>query len=115
MDWRPSIRIEMYLAGAGCPFQEWLDRLRDRVGRAKVRVQIDRLSLGNFGNCRFLKGGIGEVKVAWGPGYRVYFARLNPSSILLLCGGDKATQQADIARALEYWSDYQEKRHGKPS
>ena len=115
MDWQPPIRIELYLKGAGCPFEEWLDGLRDRAGRAKVRVQIDRLSLGNFGRCRFLKGGIGELKVDWGPGFRVYFATLNPSAVLLLCGGDKSTQQADIAKALENWSDYQERRHGKPT
>ncbi len=113
MDWQPPIRIELYITGGDCPFEDWLDGLRDRIGRAKVRVQIDRLSLGNFGKCRFLKGGVGELKIEWGPGYRVYFARLDPRSVLLLCGGDKASQQADIARAVEYWTDYQERRHGK--
>ena len=113
MDWQPPIRIELYLKGAACPFEEWLDGLRDRAGRAKVRVQIDRLSLGNFGKCRFLKGGVGELKVAWGPGYRVYFATLNQNAVLLLCGGDKSTQQADIARAYGYWADFQERHHGQ--
>lgn len=112
MDWQPPIRIELYLTGAECPFEEWMGGLRDRVGRAKVRVQIDRLSLGNFGKCRFLKGGIGELRIDWGPGYRVYIARLDPSSVLLLYGGDKSTQQADIAKANDFWKDYQERRHG---
>ena len=112
MDWQPPIRIKLYLTRAGIPFEQWLEGLRDRVGRAKVRVQIDRLSVGNFAKCRFLKGGVGELKVAWGPGYRVYFATLNPRAVILLCGGDKSTQQADIARAYEYWSDYQERHHG---
>jgi len=113
VDWRPPIRIELYLTEAGSPFEQWLAGLRDRVGRAKVRVQIDRLSVGNFAKCRFLKRGVGELKVTWGPGYRVYFATLNPTAVLLLCGGDKSTQQSDIARAYEYWSDNQERHHGK--
>jgi putative addiction module killer protein len=82
------------------------------VGRAKVRVQIDRLSLGNFGKCRFLKGGVGELKIAWGPAYRVYFATLNPKSVLLLCGGDKSSQQQDIRKAQEYWAEYR-RRHNE--
>ncbi len=113
MDWEPPIRIELYVTRGGSPFEQWLEGLRDRVGRAKVRVQIDRLSVGNFAKCRFLKGGVGELKVAWGPGYRVYFAVLDKDAVLLLCGGDKSTQQSDIAKAYEYWAEFQERRHEK--
>ena len=92
-----------------------MDGLRDRMARAKARVQIDRLSLGNFGRCRFLKGGLGELKIDWGPGYRVYFGMLNPKSVLLLWGGDKSSQQKDIDKAYEYWEDFRRRRHGKSS
>lgn len=114
MDSPPPVRIELYWTAAReCPFVNWLDGLRDRVARAKIRVQIDRLTLGNFGKCRFLKNGVGELKVAWGPGYRVYFAMVAQKTVLLLCGGDKSTQQADIARAFKYWADLQERQHGQ--
>ena len=114
MDSPPPVRIELYLTAAReCPFVNWLDRLRDRVARAKIRVQIDRLTLGNFGKCRFLRNGVGELKVAWGPGYRVYFAMMDQKAVLLLCGGDKSTQQADIAKADKYWADFQERHHGQ--
>src|SRR3989338_1448175 len=79
----PVVRVDVYATATGkIPFERWLDGLRDRVARAKVRVQIDRLSLGNFGTCRFLKGGLGELRVDWGPGYRVYFATLDRRSVL---------------------------------
>ena len=114
MDWRPPIQIDLYLTAAGeSPFDGWLNGLRDRVGRAKIRVQIDRLALGNPGKNRFLKGGVGELRIEYGPGYRVYFARLSSSAVLLLCGGDKSTQHSDLARAYENWADFQERLHGK--
>ena len=116
MDPQPSIRIEIYVTAAGdAPFERWIDGLRDRMARAKVRVQIDRLSLGNFGKCRFLKGGLGELKIDWGPGYRVYFGMVDQKAVLLLCGGDKSSQQKDIDRAQEYWAGFRRRHHGKPS
>ena len=110
------IRILLYVESAGkVPFEQWLGGLRDREARARVRVQIDRLSLGNFGRCRFLSGGIGELRVHWSRGYRVYFAMLDPKSALLLCGGDKSSQSEDIRRAREYWDDFRRRRHGHKS
>lgn len=112
----PPVRVEVYVSAAGdIPMERWLLGLRDHAARARVRVQIDRLSLGNYGRCRFLKGGIGELKVRRGPGYRVYFAVLGPQAVLLLCGGDKSSQPRDIRRAQEYRADYWRRHHGGTS
>lgn len=106
------VRVELYATHSGVvPFERWLQGLRDRTTRAKIRVQIDRLSLGNFGRCRYLKAGLGELRIDWGPGYRVYFGRMGATAVLLLCGGDKSTQAQDIRRAEEYWDDYRRRTH----
>ncbi len=85
---------------------EWLNRLRDEKARAKVMVRIDRVQVGNFGDCKALGNGLHELRVDWGPGYRVYFARIGRTTVLLLCGGDKRTQTSDIVRARECLEDY---------
>ncbi len=89
------------------PFGTWLKGLRDIQARARVRTRIDRLALGNFGDCRALDGGVFELKVDWGPGYRVYFGKVGKTIVLLLCGGDKKTQQKDIELAKSYFKEYQ--------
>lgn len=73
------------------PFQEWLDSLKDREGRARITVKVDRLNLGHFTGCKSLGGGLHELKIDFGPGYRVYFAVVGDVIVLLLCGGDKST------------------------
>jgi putative addiction module killer protein len=88
------------------PYEEWLESLRDVVGHAKIKVRIDRLLLGNFGDHRTVGGGVIELKVDFGPGYRVYLAQHGEELIVLLCGGNKSTQDRDIARARDYWEDY---------
>ena len=88
------------------PFTEWLDGLADRQARARVQTRLDRLVLGNFGDHRALDGGVFELRIDWGPGYRVYLARVGRVILLLLCGGDKTTQQKDIERAKAYFEDY---------
>jgi len=88
------------------PFEEWLDALKDRQARAKIRTRIGRLALGNPGDYRALDEGIYELRIDWGPAYRVYFARTGNVIILLLCGGDKPTQQKDIDNAKAYLKDY---------
>jgi putative addiction module killer protein len=72
-------------------------------------ARIDRLSLGNFGDCKALGGGLFELRIDWGPGYRVYYALIGRACVLLLCGGDKRKQVSDIRRALEYLKDYRER------
>ena len=82
-------------------FAEWFAGLRDRAARARITVRIRRLSLGNPGDVKPVGGGVSEMRVDYGPGYRVYFARRGGTVVVLLCGGDKRRQDRDITRALE--------------
>ncbi len=89
-------------------FDAWLRGLRDRQAKARIEVRIRRLSLENPGQYRSLKGGVCEMKVDYGPGYRVYYTYRNQTLVLLLCGGDKTTQDQDIKvalRILKQWED----------
>ena len=104
-------RVEVYVARDGAePFTKWLDGLRDRQARALIRVRLDRISLGNFGDSRPVGEGVMETRIDFGPGYRVYFGRDGEVLVVLLCGGDKGTQDRDIRRAREYWTDYRNRR-----
>lgn len=89
------------------PFREWLHGLRDVQARARIRVRLNRLRLGNFGDARSVGAGVSELRVPHGPGYRVYFAKPGQVAVLLLCGGDKATQHRDIVKARQLWAEYQ--------
>ena len=82
-------------------FADWFAGLRDRVARARITVRIRRLSLGNPGDVKPVGGGVSEMRIDYGPGYRVYFVRRGDTVVVLLCGGDKRNQDRDIARALE--------------
>ena len=82
-------------------FAHWLARLRDRRARARIQVRIDRLQLGNPGDVKALGGGISEMRIDYGPGYRVYFVQRGAALVILLAGGDKLTQERDIAAARE--------------
>jgi putative addiction module killer protein len=97
----------IYLTTAGkAPYEEWLDNLGDMVGRAKIKVRIERATLGNFGDHRAIGGGVLELKINYGPGYRVYLGLHGSEMLILLCGGDKSTQETDITKAHSYWKDY---------
>ena len=85
------------------PFTDWLNGLRDKVAAARIRVRLLRVAAGNLGDCQPVGEGVHELRIHVGPGYRVYFGRHGEAIILLLCGGDKATQSADIRRAKDYW------------
>ena len=87
-------------------YRDWINGLKDRVGRARIQVRVDRLAHGNPGQHRHLGEGVSELKIDVGPGYRVYYARAGENLILLLVGGDKRRQQADIETALNYWADW---------
>ena len=78
----------------------------DGSGKAKIRIRLDRLADGNFGKHRVLGGGLIEMKIDFGPGYRVYCGEDGATDIILLWGGDKSTQDADIKKAKRFWSDY---------
>ncbi len=102
------IEIRQYLTRSGKNvFEEWFESLRDPKAEGRIAVRIARLAAGNFGDCRALSEGVWELRIDWGPGYRVYYAMAGRACILLLCGGDKRTQPADINRAVGYWRDYQ--------
>lgn len=90
-------------------FGRWLDGLKDRQAQARVAARLIRLYNGNFGDCKPLAGGIWELRVDWGPGYRVYYA-IEGKRVILLCeGGDKRTQSADIERAISRWQEWQKR------
>lgn len=80
-------------------FDRWLGKLKDRRAVARILVRIDRLAHGNPGDVRSVGGGVSELKIDYGPGYRVYFAQRGNTLVLLLCGGDKSTQNDDIETA----------------
>jgi putative addiction module killer protein len=80
-------------------FGNWLHRLKDERARARIVARIRRVELGNPGDTKHLGDGLREMRIDYGPGYRIYFVERDASVVLLLCGGDKQTQQRDIARA----------------
>lgn len=87
-------------------FDQWLRKLKDRVGRLRIVERLDRLTAGHPGDAKPVGRGVWELRLMFGPGYRVYYLPDGPRAILLLCGGDKATQQRDIKRALQLAEDY---------
>ena len=82
-------------------YRDWIYGLRDHGARARIQVRVDRLVHGNPGAHRVLPEGVSELKIDVGPGYRVYFTERGGALIILLAGGDKATQRRDIQRAIE--------------
>lgn len=82
-------------------YADWFASLRDRKARARIDVRIRRLSLGNPGDVKPIGSGVSELRIDYGPGYRVYFVQRGPMLIILLAGGDKRTQERDIKKALE--------------
>lgn len=91
------------------PFSEWLDSLKDPITRLRIRRRLDRLEIGNFGDCKSVGAGVSELKLAFGPGYRIYFADHDDVIIILLCAGDKNSQRKDIQTAKMYWKELQER------
>jgi putative addiction module killer protein len=105
------MEIRHYLTASGLDvFQSWLDGLKDVKARVAILRRIDRIAKGNFGDHKFLRDGVSEVRVDLGAGYRVYYGKHGETLVLLLCGGSKRTQAADIARAVEFWVDYRRRR-----
>ncbi|WP_284943776.1 type II toxin-antitoxin system RelE/ParE family toxin [Acidisoma cladoniae] len=80
-------------------FSDWLDGVRDRPAGQRINLRIRRVSLGNFGDVKLVGEGVSELRIDYGPGYRIYVRRRGLTVVLLLCGGDKSTQDRDIARA----------------
>lgn len=80
--------------------------MTDPQARARIRVRLDRVRLGNLGDCRPVGEGVHELRVDYGPGYRVYFGQSGGTIVVLLCGGDKRAQEQDIKQAKAYWDEY---------
>jgi putative addiction module killer protein len=89
-------------------FDAWLSRLKDRQAMVRIAARIDRLALGNPGDVKSVGSGISEMRIDYGPGYRVYFVQRGSAVLVILCGGDKRTQAADIKRAIKIAADWKE-------
>lgn len=92
------------------PFSEWLAGLRDKIAQARIRVRLRQVQAGNFGDCDPVGEGVIELRIHVGAGYRVYCGRHGKVVVLLLCGGDKGSQPADIKRAKELWSEWKRRQ-----
>ena len=92
------------------PFSDWLASFLDKRMEARIRARLDRIQSGNFGDTRLVDTGVWEIRFHFGPGYRVYFGLDGNTLVILLCGGDKSTQNSDIRHAREYWQDYLRRR-----
>ncbi len=84
-----------------------ITRLRDTTGKNKIRLRLKRVMTGNLEDCKPVGEGVFELKIEFGPGYRLYFGQVGLTIVLLLIGGDKSTQERDIGEAIQYWRDYE--------
>ncbi len=89
------------------PFIKWLNGLRDKQSRKRIETRLLRLEQGNYGDCEPVGDGVSELRMFFGPGYRVYFGEDAGNIVVLLCGGDKKSQTQDIETAKTYWKEYQ--------
>lgn len=107
MEVREKTILTYVKTDGSAPFNDWLQALKDRKARAIIRTRLNRIRLGNLGNCKTVGEGVKELKITFGAGYRVYFGQEGDTIIILLCGGDKSSQNKDIKQAKRYWQDYQ--------
>jgi putative addiction module killer protein len=102
------VEIRHYLTADGRDvFLDWLRQVRDPVAKVQIVKRVNRVEQGNFGDHRFCRDGVWELRIDTGAGYRVYYARAGMQIIVLLAGGDKRTQDADIDLATRHWQDWQ--------
>jgi putative addiction module killer protein len=102
-------QLQEYITRTGRnPFNEWLKRITDKTTRARIRTRLSRLRLGNFGDCRGVGEGVSELRLDFGPGYRVYYGLVGDMIVLLLGGGDKRSQDRDIRDAQRHWQEFKE-------
>jgi putative addiction module killer protein len=107
------MEILEYLTQDGqSPFDVWLCSLRDRSARARIRVRLDRVRLDNLGDYRSVGNRVYELRIPYGPAYRIYFGLPARAEMLLLTGGDKGSQRRDIERAKAYWHEYRNRNDG---
>lgn len=92
------------------PFTEWLDTMRDKVAQARIRIRLRQVQAGNFGDCEPVGEGVTELRIHVGAGYRAYFGRHGKSVVILLNGGDKRSQSADIKQAKALWMEWKRRQ-----
>ena len=103
--------IRLYKTNSGKePFNEWLTNIKDKTIKARIRRRIDKLYFGHEGDCKSVGKGVYELRLMFGSGYRIYYARSGDTVIILLLGGNKNSQEEDIKTAQSYWHEFQEKR-----
>ena len=113
-DYLMRIQAPIYRTSDGrVPFAEWYDKIQDLTLQSRIDKRLERMANGNFGDHRSVGVGVFELRFHFGAGYRIYFAEVGNAIVLLLCGGDKASQTRDIERAKEYWSQYKETQRWK--
>ncbi len=93
------------------PFTEWLDSLRDRNVRVRIKSRLDRVEEGNLGDFKSVGEGVFELRINYGPGYRVYFGQVGFTIVVILIAGDKSTQEQNIQQAIKYWKDYEKREN----
>jgi putative addiction module killer protein len=99
--------IERYVTADGqIPFDNWFDSIRVSKTQTIISKRLDRVRMGNLGDYRSVGGGVFELRIDYGRGYRIYFGQVGTTIVLLLCGGDKSSQIKDIRQAQKYWRDY---------
>lgn len=100
-----GVEVREFISNNRAPYSEWLNEL-DRPLKARVLTRIDRVRRGNFGDAKSVGKGVFELRLDFGPGYRVYFGKEGNTTVILLCGGDKDSQPKDVERAKNLWQQY---------
>jgi putative addiction module killer protein len=109
-------QVKLYKTHEGkVPYKEWVGNLGSGKTRGRVAARIAKARLGGLGKCKPVGGGVTELILDFGPGYRIYVGQEGARVIILLCGGDKSTQEADIQRAKKYWADYETRKKARDS
>lgn len=105
------IEVRKYLStSGGCPFDDWFTELADQRAQVRIDARIARVTVGNFGDVKAVGGGVSELRIDYGPGYRVYLARHGVTVVVLLAGGDKRTQARDIEQARQLWDEWKQRQ-----
>ena len=108
MEVQPREILRYTTAEGKVPFTDWLDSLRDRNVRVRIKSRLDRVEQGNLGDFKSVGEGVFELRINYGPGYRVYFGQVGLTIVVILIAGDKSTQEQNIQQAIEYWKDYEQ-------
>ncbi len=93
------------------PFRTWFNSLRDTTIQNRIRARLMRVKAGHFGDHKYVGQGVLELRLHFGPGYRIYYGEQENTIVLLLCAGDKNSQQKDIQKAVLYWNDFKRREN----